>query len=366
MAHKSLRRRVNPLSLAFLDVMFCGFGAVILLFLILDHNASDAQVRADPLTRAEIDLLMREVQEGEEGLAQIRNTIADVSFEMVEAEGLARRIQEQIDDFLQQLAALENSGLTTESVEELRAEVERLEQDLLQLQASAFQQQGDSARQFVGDGNRQYLSGVYLGGQRILILLDSSASMLDSSLVNILRTRNMSEARRRAAPKWRRAVRTVEWITSRLPVTSRYQIFHYSRDFAPALEDTEGQWLEVADREQLDAAVREVQALVPQHGTNLERVFRGVANLPQLPDNIFLITDGLPTLRGNRLDAAAGLVTPRRRLNLFEEALDELPDGVPVNVILLPLEGDPAAASAYWQLAQRSRGSFLTPSKDWP
>ena len=31
---KSDRRKMNPISLAFLDVMFCGFGAVILILLL--------------------------------------------------------------------------------------------------------------------------------------------------------------------------------------------------------------------------------------------------------------------------------------------------------------------------------------------
>ena len=29
-------------------------------------------------------------------------------------------------------------------------------------------------------------------------------------------------------------------------------------------------------------------------------------------------------------------------------------------------DGDPAAAGLYWQLALATRGSFLTPSRDWP
>jgi len=32
----------------------------------------------------------------------------------------------------------------------------------------------------------------------------------------------------------------------------------------------------------------------------------------------------------------------------------------------MPLEGDPSAAAVFWQLAQYTQGSFLTPSKDWP
>jgi hypothetical protein len=77
-----------------------------------------------------------------------------------------------------------------------------------------------------------------------------------------------------------------------------------------------------------------------------------------------LITDGLPTLSDRGSNNA--LVTPSERIELYEEALEELPRGIPVNIVLLPLEGDPSAAAAFWQLAQYTQGSFITPSKDWP
>jgi hypothetical protein len=107
-----------------------------------------------------------------------------------------------------------------------------------------------------------------------------------------------------------------------------------------------------------------VKDIVPANGTNLEQVFRAVANMSPMPDNIFLITDGLPTLSDRGSNDA--LVTPAERMELYEDALEELPRGIPVNVVLLPLEGDPSAAAAYWQLAQYTTGSFISPSKDWP
>ena len=45
---------------------------------------------------------------------------------------------------------------------------------------------------------------------------------------------------------------------------------------------------------------------------------------------------------------------------------EELPGGIPVNTILFPMEGDPAAALAFWQLTTKSRGSMISPSRDWP
>ena len=362
---KANRRKVNPLSLSFLDVMFCGFGAVILIFLILDHASTISPVNENLDLTAEINLLDEEVREGQLGLVQIRNTLSDVSFEVVDAQGMARRIQDQLDTFLQELASLENSSVATiEDIERLRADIKALEEDLLRLQASAFEREGNSARQFIGDGNRQYLSGLFLGGQRIMILIDSSASMLDSTLVNIIRTRNMSDERKKNAPKWQRVVKTVDWISTQLPITSRYQVLTFNEEVKTLLPGTGGQWLEVADRDQLNRAIEGIEDVVPDNGTNLEGVFNEVAVMSPLPDNIFLITDGLPTI--GRRGTSDALVTPAERMELYQDAVERLPEGIPVNIILLPLEGDPSAAAAYWQLAQFTQGSFLTPSRDWP
>lgn len=362
---RSKRRALNPISLAFLDVMSCGFGAVVLLFLILDHASTVTAIEGDPSLAAEVTLLEEEILHGQLGLVALRNTLSDVDFEVVTAEGRASRIQEQIQDFLQELAALENSSVATvESVEQLRADVRALEEELLRLQASSLEQEGNNVRQFLGDGNRQYLSGMFLGGSRILILMDSSTSMLDDSLVNIIRTRNMSNQAKLAAPKWQQVVKTVDWITTQLPITSQYQILHFNTETHSAVEGTDGQWLEVADRDQLDSAIDTVKQLVPANGTNLEQVFETVRSMDPLPDNIFLITDGLPTLSNSGSNRT--LVTPSERAELFEDAVERLPRGIPVNVILLPLEGDPSASAAYWLLAQNTRGSFLTPSRDWP
>ena len=246
----------------------------------------------------------------------------------------------------------------------MRADIQSLEEELLRLQSSAIEQTGSNARAFVGEGDRQYLTGMFLGGNRVLILVDTSASMLDETLVNIIRTRNMSDPNKRAAQKWQRAVRTVEWISSQLPVASQYQIYGFNSGVTAALEGSDGDWLEVADRDQLNAAVASVKQMIPQNGTNLARVFQAAAQLSPPPDNIYLITDGLPTL--SSVASNARLITPAKRLELFDDAVEYLPNRTPVNIILFPLEGDPNASAAYWQLAQITRGSFLSPAKDWP
>ena len=82
------------------------------------------------------------------------------------------------------------------------------------------------------------------------------------------------------------------------------------------------------------------------------------------PDNVVLMTDGLPTKgAGPTLFKKA---SARKRLNLFKNAIQQLPEAVPLNVILYQMEGDPEAASAYWILAALSGGSFFCPARDWP
>ena len=224
--------------------------------------------------------------------------------------------------------------------------------------------QGTKVRQFLGEGERQYLTGLKIGGKRILILVDVSASMLDETLVNIIRLRNMDKATRRGAAKWRRALAVVDWLVANLPRGSRFQLYVFNTEAGPVLAKTGPKWLHSSDGEMLDRAVSALSNRIPEGGTSLFQAFQAVAELSPRPDNILLITDGLPT-QGKR-KPLRDTVSAEQRLRHFQQALDVLPKGVPVNTILLPMEGDAHAAAAFWQLAVASKGAFLTPSRDWP
>lgn len=359
------RRGVDPISMSFLDVISCGFGAVILLFMMMNHSPTTLPPAVDPNLQAEVDMLDEEIKQGQEGLVRARNTLSDVDNQLVQAQGLARRIQEEIDDKREELAEFDDETLAEEEViANLKADIESLEEELERLRAEEEQVTGNNIRPFVGDGNRQYLTGLILGGNRILILVDTSASMLDNTIVNIIRRRNMNKEEKLNSPKWQQVRKTVDWLTTQLPVPSQYQIYVFNSEARALVPGTDGTWLEVADEEQLNTAVEELNDIEPTDGTNLENLFVTIKNMDPPPDNIFLITDGLPTLgsRGQR----AGTISGRDRERLFEDALEELPENIPVNVIMSPLEGDPMAPGWYWQLAMNSGGSFMMPSPDWP
>ena len=79
-----------------------------------------------------------------------------------------------------------------------------------------------------------------------------------------------------------------------------------------------------------------------------------------------------PTRVGHDAGLVSGeLIYPLTQLvgSMVTVALDiaaEVPGGVPINVLLYPLEGDPYSAPAYWTLSLQTGGSLMAPSEDWP
>jgi hypothetical protein len=361
------RRSVSPISLSFLDAMTCGFGAVILFFMVINASVG---VRADRETsdrRAEVDLLEDQVLEGYQDLAALRNSLQQVEDDSITARGLASRLLARLEEIEQELATYDGATLARrEHINKLKADLKSLEEDVRRLSGGVPSQEvpGDRLRTFIGDGNRQYLTGLKVGGKRIFVLVDTSASMLDDTLVNIIRRRNLPDEVKIRADKWQRAVRTVDWLATQIPRDSRFQIYTFAEGAAPVIPRTEGEWLDGSDAQVLDRAVQHVRQVAPRGGTSL---FHGLTALDQMrppPDNLILLTDSLPT-RGKSAPGR-GTVSPKDRLRLFARAVDALRPGIPVNVILFPMEGDPMAASAYWKLALSTGGSFLNPPEDWP
>ena len=63
------RRKVTPFSLSFLDIMFCGFGAVVLLVLILNHETVKSREEVFTDLRAEAVACVSEGEAGVRGRA---------------------------------------------------------------------------------------------------------------------------------------------------------------------------------------------------------------------------------------------------------------------------------------------------------
>jgi hypothetical protein len=361
------RRPVSPFSLSFLDIMFCGFGAVVLLVLILNADTVKARNETFADLSADVIRLEQEVIVGEDDRVLARNSLAAVDNEQVATEGETGRIIETIKALEIQIATWEKETLASRAhINELSSDLKNLdaEQKRQGAGATAGQNQGDKVRTYKGEGDRQYLTGLKVGGKRILILVDVSASMLDETIVNVIRRRHMSAASKRNAAKWRRALATADWLVSNLPPTARFQMIAFNTLAKPLVPGTDGQWLLASDRKSIETAVTTLHQTIPAGGTSLYQALAIAGKLSPRPDNILLITDGLPTQ--GRSKPGRTTVSAGQRLKHFEAAVRTLPAGIPVNTILLPMEGDAYAAAAFWKLAIDTRGSFLTPARDWP
>jgi hypothetical protein len=348
------KRRNIAFSLSFLDIMACGFGAVTLLFLILRHNAVEI-VSPDIKLAAEVDLLQMDIREAEEDRVQLLNSIEKIQLELAEAQGLSKRV---ITDLEEQERSIQSDP---NDLDKLRLQVEQLEAETAQMEEVEF---GDKVREFQGDGNRQYLTGLKLGGERVLILVDGSASMLADTVVNAVRRRNMEDQQKKQSPKWQWTLRTVEWLLAQLPPSSRFQVYMFNTEASAAIAGTEGEWLDAADSLALEEAVAAIKQFSPGSGTSLSNAFGAIADFEDRPDNLFLLTDGLPTQGKN--PPKKYMVSGAQRRKHFASAMAEFPPGVPINTILFPMEGDPEAAGLFWQTALNTKGAFIAPSRDWP
>ena len=203
------RRSVNAFSLAFLDVMFCGFGAVILFFMIINANTSERRDKINYDITGEVKKIDKEIIDAEKFLAELKNSLRLKNEELVEAQGKSHEIIETIKNNKIQLARLDQNTLAKlKNIEKLKADLKSIEEASKRLEGGAEKQlEGERLKQFSGQGQRQYLTGLKMGGERILILVDTSASMLADRIINVLRFRNLPPNERVRASKWQQVRR---------------------------------------------------------------------------------------------------------------------------------------------------------------
>ena len=361
------RRSGDIFSMSFLDCMSCGFGAVILFFMIINSNSDVTNNDQTRAMQAETDKLEIEVLEGRKNLALARTSIQKLETEEEEASDQISIIEALIAELQAELAKYDNDTLAKiEAIEKLQSDIKSLEDEVKRLLALKKEEDatGQQARSFKGEGDRQYLTGLKLGGERTLILVDRSASMLHETIVNIIRRKNLPESEQLLSRKWRQVVASVDWLTSQFRPESEYQIYMFNNVTVPVIKGTDGLWLKSDDAEQLDDAVRTLRRTVPKNGTNMYSAFQVIRDMDPRPDNVILLVDSMPTM--DAATSSKSVIGPGERLNLFTAATQVIPSGIPINIMLYPMEGDARASVSLWALALKSRGSFISVSHDWP
>ncbi|MEJ0099668.1 MAG: vWA domain-containing protein [Pseudomonadota bacterium] len=361
------RRKVEVFSLSFLDCICCGFGAVVLFYTIVAGQAGIHRLRTSDDLQAEVNKLEEQVLVGTRNLVLLRNTLQKTQTDTSKAAARAREISDEVEE---DRAAALNAGATSVAqrahINQLKADLKSLEEGTRRLEGATVQvaPPGERVRAFRGKGNREYLNGINIKGKHVLVLMDRSASMMSEQLDAIIKLRNQAPALRRATPKWHQALDIADWLSTQFPAGSRFQMFSFNTSASALVAGTERQWLDPGDAKLLAQAIENLRGLTPEGGTSLINAWDAIRNLNPKPDEVVLVTDGLPTQGKDKplrryVDVAA-------RTRLFDEAQRALPTGVPIDVILLPMQGDLPAPHRFWTMARESGGSFMMPAADWP
>jgi hypothetical protein len=361
------RRAFEVFTLSFLDCICCGFGAVVLFYTIVQAQAGAQEIlRIDQLT-GEVTKLEEEVKEGTKGLVQLRNTLEKTDEDATSAQARALRVAQELKQRREQSSEFDEESLARrEHINQLKADIRSLEEGVKRLQGGALDKgpAGTRVKAFRGRGDRKYISALRVKGKRILVLLDTSASMMDEDIAKIIRLRNQPEAARRAALKWRRSLDMVEWITAQLPDNSQFQVYGFNTKAKAVQADTTGKWLSSNDPRVINNVLTAARNITPSEGTSLVNALLATRTIAPEPDQIILITDGLPT-QGS-VPPSRKFINARDREKLFDDATKTVTRDLPIDVVLLPMKGDLPAAHAFWRLARKTGGSYVIPSRDWP
>jgi hypothetical protein len=355
MSIASKRRETEVFSLAFLDCICCGFGAVILVF-ILTVAQKDTVDKSDvDIAKSKLEKVQHDVQLTKEELDRLAKVLAAAQLELQDVNAKNTMDQLKLTDRKRELLLmLQQTGALKDALHSLLGEKKALPTEDVAPPVP-----------IPNIDRRQYLTGVKLNGEFVVFLVRASGSMLGDTIDEAASRLEESDEKKRQAPKWLRTVHALQWMLASMDPDTHFQIFFWGEEVAPILPNRGEEWFSTKDKKLMAEVIKRLDEVVPKGGANMEKAFTAVRFLPKLPDSIVLFTDGLPT-RSDSLPME-GDIDEGSRIRFFEIARKQLPPRIPVSTILFPmLTGDPGAPGLYWELANATHGALVSPSKSWP
>jgi hypothetical protein len=350
------RRETEIFSLSFMDCICCGFGAVLLIFILTTGQRVDFS---------------------EEDLKDLKKRVDEMEKQVVREKSELDRLAESLSAPVLDLDSILAQNASDKQKAELRkTNLRDLMKQTIDMNTILAQLLKDKERMSTEEevplptpeiDRRQYLTGMKLdgeGAEYVLFVVRASGSMLGESLDDAINRLNDPDFKKREAPKWQRAVKSVEWMIATLAPETKFNILLFNDEPIPLVPDRSDGWIERKDKQLVREAMDRLRQTVPQGSANMERAFTHVRYMPRLPDVIVLLTDGLPTT--SETSPATGDADDDDRIRFFRHAQRQLPPRIPVSTILFPMTGDPGAAALYWELAGSTRGALVSPSQSWP
>ncbi len=321
-----------------MDCICCGFGAVLLLFILTakaqvmesQEEASQSLEAAETLqaaiheTKTKQKALNKEIEALD---PQADMKAASTAQLAAEQEHLAKAVKDQA----QALAALETETQTAE----MPAALDRPSAD------------------------QSYLSGLRMRGPKVVILLEASGSMLATDAQSALAI--IQQGGGASAEKWLRAKAALRAVIAAIPKGTEVAVFAMGESTTPLSGSSRIPYIDPYDNAALLTFLERLDKLEASGGADLAQGLATVNLLPQRASSLLLIGDGLPTAPA----PPESKLTEANRVELFNRAQANRPNA-PFNTILFPFEGDPSAAGLFWRLSGSTGGITLIPDNDWP
>ena len=329
--------------------MACGLGAVALMFVFIKES------KFSPLTEDFKD----EILPIEKNINDINNKIKNKNIEL-------KNLEIQIQNTSSQKKSAESKINITNNV------IQKLIEENSELTSSLAKINKESEKKYK-PVKKSYISGCNVTGKKIILLLDSSQSMLHKELVQILRLRMQSDAIKQNTKKWNKAKDIYRWLAYSAPSGSSILLAKF--DSKVTQYPGSINWIDSNNKIEIEKQIQYLLSSPPDGGTNLYNAIDSLKKWSDA-DSLYLVTDGLPTLtkmpkNNNRISRCLqkdSVSSECRELffDEFEKSYSKNFNSTKFNTILLPMVGDPNASFRFALFSKETNGCFVTSSNDWP
>ena len=317
--------------------MACGLGAVALMLIFIKTNSDPVN---DSIEKISIEL--------ETKLQILEKSNSDSELQIKNYQTKIDKILNEIDSLNKKIkSASELSSLSDKMSKKLNEEINSKPKKVVENISNV----------------KGYLSGCNIEGKNIGFFLDSSASMYDKNIIDIIRYKASSKSIKENAPKWLQAKKIFKWLFDK----ADKQINIIALSFSNSTKFMNEKLLNINEIKKSSEYSKFFNDLVPKGGTNLIQLIPIIKKYKL--DSVYIITDSFPTLpiSENKKCNNQNVISPYCRKELFfdfSNMINSLSKKPKVNFIMMPVEGD--YSSDYWfsRLAMDTDGCFITASKD--
>ncbi|MCW8964644.1 MAG: CCDC90 family protein, partial [Gammaproteobacteria bacterium] len=174
--------------------MSCGLGAIVLVFILVKPDVAATVLNENNRLQAELENVRNQEN-------QLLDDIEKTRAQAARESAANQSVNAEIERLNNELSRIKNYLAQQES---------RVSEVKKSITDRPIKKSGD----VISDENRgeeEYLLGLSVEGDRIAFLIDTSASMTDEHLIDIIKRKSGADPVRQSGPKWLRTKRIVRW-----------------------------------------------------------------------------------------------------------------------------------------------------------